>query len=642
MDLPALANVLGGDLVLASACKEAGWTVTKLAGLHGSGQETMDAVFMGLEVINPDVKFNMVDFEELVDMANEAAEAIWTVHGGMTDADLALASRLSKVQERLNQLRRQKVEEIVKKAPRKGTAPRDVWPTRAGRRLVEMGDGPDARQRVEDEERDRWVRELQRLLGQGLEGEQGDKLSAAMSRRVAKGRRAGTLRKHCKVWQRFVEWLEATFDVVWPEDPVHVATYLEVRAAEPCGKSVPLSILKTLIFMEHAAEIPVERHVSKAPALKNALEEVALQLEKVAPRERKQAVMMPVSVVQSIEQTVMDERLNTYVRAYAWYRLLKLWGAMRFHDTMGVDFSSVRIDDYGLLCNLKRTKTTGPGKKVTIVKVFIAHEAYLTEKGWLEKGWELWRKMAVENETWNRDYFLQLPKKGLETCQKKIATYSAASAMSQALFKVLKVPGEEEKLLEEGAGSIWSEHSERVTLRSWAGAARVPEDICKRLGRWTPTVDQSYDRTIRMQVMKAQDHIARFIKRNEQRSDPFDENVVIEKVKEKLGELGRSQRTQLRQADRLVTFRGDGRPAKRVRWEEDDRLEGDLESLEHFSPDFASESEVEPMAGKEDLPAPGETRMGHYVDQNTAQGRGMLPSAWHSLPRVHVLWRRTA
>ena len=587
MDLPTLATVLGGNLVLASACKESGWSVTKLAGLHGSGQETMDAVFMGLEVVNPDTKFSMVDFEELVDMANEAAEAIWTVHGGMTDADLALASRLSKVQEK--------------------------WPTRASRRLAEMGEGPEARQRVEDEERERWVLELQRLLGKGLEGQQGGKLSVAMSRRVAKGQRAGTLRKHCKVWQRFVEWLEATFDREWPDDPAQVATYLEVRAAEPCGKSVPLSILKTLIFMEHAAEIPPQQHINKAPALKNALEEVSLQLEKVAPRERKQAVMMPVSVVQSFEQAVMNVKLNTYVRAYAWYRLLKIWGAMRFHDTMGVDFSSIRIDEFGLLCNLKRTKTTGPGKKVTIVKVFVSHNAYLIEKGWLEAGWDLWRKMAVENDTWNRDYFLQLPKVGLETCQKKIATYSAAAAMSQALFKILEVPGEETKLLEEGAGSVWSEHSERVTLRSWAGAARVPEDICKRLQRWTPTVDQSYDRTIRMQVMQAQDHIARFIKGNERRADPFDEDMVIEKVKTKLEDLGRSQRTQFQQAERLATFNSSGRPAKRIKWGESNDPDGDLDSLENFSPDFASESEVEVVAGKEDLPAPGETRMGHYV-----------------------------
>ena len=614
MDLPELIQVLGGDVVLAIACKELGWSVTKLAGLHGADQEVLDAVFLGIEVVNPEVKYSRNNFDELIEMANEAAEAIWAVHGGVTDADLALASRLSKVQDKLNNLRKMKVEEVMRSAPRKGTAPRDVWPTRAGRRLAEMGDGPDARQKVEDAERERWIVELQRLLHVGLEGAQSEKISIALSRRVAKGRRAGTLRKHVKVWQKYIDWLGATFGVDWPENPIQIATYLEVRAAEPCGKSVPLSIVKTLMFMEHAAEIPVSDHFSKSPAVKNALEEVTLQLERVAPKERKQALMLPVAIVQAMEQAVMDEDYSRYVRAYAWFRLFKLWGGMRYHDTMGVDFSSIRIDEYGLHCDLKRTKTTGPGKKVTIVKVFVGHNAYLIERGWLEEGWSLWRAMAMENGTWSRDYFLQIPKEGLENCHKKIATYSSAAAMSQALFKVLKVPGGDRKLLEEGAGSVWSEHSERVTLRSWAGATGVPEDVCKRLGRWTPTVDQSYDRTIRMQVMQAQDHIARFIKRNEQGSDPFDEEVVLEKVKEKLEELGRSNYAQVRQAERLTTFHADGRPAKKFKWGEGDvPLGEEEENLEHFSPEFASESEVEIVGGKEDLPAPGETRMGHYV-----------------------------
>ena len=480
--------------------------------------------------------------------------------------------------------------------------------------MTEVGDTPDARQRVEDEERARWIDELKRLLRLDMEGKESDKLAGIMTNRVAKGRRAGTLRKHVKVWQRFVDWLTATFEVYWPESAAQVAAYIEVRAAEPCGKSVPLSIVKTLMFMEHAAEVPQDQHLSKSPALKNALEEVTLQLESVDPKERKQALLLPVKVIQAFEQTVMDRDFADYVRAYAWFRLFKLWGGMRYHDTMGVDFGSVRIDDYGLVCDLKRTKTTGPGKKVTVVKVFISHYAYVVEKGWLEKGWSIWKKMATENGTANRDYFLQLPRDGLERCHKKIATYSAASAMSQALFKVLKDPERDRRLLENGAGVVWSEHSERVTLRSSAHATGVPEDVCKRLGRWTPTVDQSYDRTIRKQVMQAQDHIAKFIKRNERKNDPFDEDVVIDKVRERLEELGRSRQTRDSQAVRLVTFTHEGGPPKRCRWgEEPNGIEPD-EQAEVFSPVFISESEEEGKKKEDDdLPAPGETRMGHYV-----------------------------
>ena len=137
MDLLGLSAAVGCNMVLAGACKDAGWSVTKLAGVYGADDEVLDGVFMGLEVLNPDKKFSRNDFDELLEAANTAAEAVWSVHGGVTDAELALASRLSKVQTKLDNLRRQKVDAVVRAAPRKGTAVRDTWPTRAGRRLAE-------------------------------------------------------------------------------------------------------------------------------------------------------------------------------------------------------------------------------------------------------------------------------------------------------------------------------------------------------------------------------------------------------------------------------------------------------------------------------------------------------------------------
>ena len=71
--------------------------------------------------------------------------------------------------------------------------------------------------------------------------------------------------------------------------PSQFAEYLEVRAAEPCGKSIPVSILKTLVFMENAAEIPKEEQVGQSLAVKNALEELVLQLESQSVPERRQA-----------------------------------------------------------------------------------------------------------------------------------------------------------------------------------------------------------------------------------------------------------------------------------------------------------------------------------------------------------------
>eukprot|EP00435_Cladocopium_sp_Y103_P009181 s2142_g2.t1 len=498
MDLRVVADLVRVDMALAVALHEAGWTVTKL----GQSQRLR--------------------------RAGAAAECIWAAHGGVTDAELSMVSRMERTKRKLDEIRKMKVEVVIAKVPKKGSAPRDQWPTRLSRKLAEAGDNLQLRARAEDQEREKWLGELRHVITVGLGGSSGQ--VEMVARRVGKGRRAGTVRKHVKTWTRFIDWLAASFQLQWPETADQVALYLESRASEPCGKSVPLSIYKTLIFMEHAAEVPLNQQLNRQPAVKNSMEEVALMLERAEIKERKQAKLIPMVVVAAMEIAVMSPEMARFVRSYAWYRLIKIWGAMRFHDTMGVDFSSIKLDEHGLSCTLKRTKTTGPGKKVSLVKVFVGFDAWLCEKDWLSEGWKQMKSLAADNMSRQRDYLLQLPRKGLQNAQNRMASYSAASAMSQALFNVLKVPGSDEHLLEPGGGSIWSEHSERVTLRTWAGAAGLPEPVCKRLGRWTPSVDQADDRSTRMQVIAAQEFIARFLKENSNRTDPLDELAVVEAV----------------------------------------------------------------------------------------------------------------
>ena len=56
--------------------------------------------------------------------------------------------------------------------------------------------------------------------------------------------------------------LGPAFPHAWPE----VAADLESRADEPCGKSVPSSIFKTLLLMECAGEVPLEKQLNRDPA----------------------------------------------------------------------------------------------------------------------------------------------------------------------------------------------------------------------------------------------------------------------------------------------------------------------------------------------------------------------------------------
>ena len=586
-DLETFSGVLGLDQGLASVLKNLNWTTTRIATLVDAESLVVDWVISGAREQEPAQRLSREALVDMIHAAHTWAEMAWKVEGSTNGSELLVQSAISRAQRKMNEMREVRRQDVLAAVPRKGTAARTKWPTRLEKLKADAGCDIDLRERAEKKERDRWVASLRGILVEakapvtyGMEGES----EALATRRFGKGRRAGTLRKHVKTWLRYRVWLRSTFQVEWPSEPFHFSSYLEARAAEPCGKSIPASLLKTLIFMEHAAEIVKSEQVSATPAVRNTLEEVKLELESVDSKPSRQAMHLPVALVMALEKAVMDLRFPRFLRGYAWFRLVKLWGCLRFNDTVGLDFGSITLESFGLQGDLKKTKTSGPGKKISVLKVFISDKAYVHECDWLETGWQLWKEMAVERDMSRRDFFLTHPAPGLESMTCRMASYAAASAMSHALASELLVYFEnaELKLFAEGVSVCWTEHSERVTLRSWARVAGVPEDTCKRLGRWTPTVDQSYDRSVRTSILKAQSCISKFIRKNMGREDPFDECLIMQKISDVMEGFDFPMGAIQQQIEKLTSFLPAGRKAKRAKWSE---------YKDEF--DFSSEEEVE-------------------------------------------------
>ncbi len=65
--------------------------------------------------------------------------------------------------------------------------------------------------------------------------------------------------------------------------------------------------------------------------------------------------------------------------------------------------------------------------------------------------------------------------------------------MSRALLRELKAP-----IVSDEVGGFWSEHSERVTMASWAAAVGVKQEVVERWGRWRPSVDEEYVKTTKL------------------------------------------------------------------------------------------------------------------------------------------------
>ena len=93
-------------------------------------------------------------------------------------------------------------------------------------------------------------------------------------------------------------------------------------------------------------------------------------------------------------------------------------------------------------------------------------------------------------------------------------------------------------IIDDEVGSFWSEHSERVTMASWASALHIKQEIIKRWGRWNPSVDEEYVKTTKKLVMEAQGQIADQIKLQGLRNDILGEEEVFRGLEERLRDRG--------------------------------------------------------------------------------------------------------
>ena len=646
VSLKGAAQLRKLNVELAECLESLGWNIQRLGTLQDAESLVVDSVLAGARAAKEGSVFRWEDLTDLIYECNLMAEVAWKAEGSASDAELLEASMVARKEAEKVERQRGDASRIMKIIPRKGKAKVTRWPTRLGKLMSVVGKNEQLRHQVEEAERDRWIKELKSIMEEaGLPAVTAGGWEGFPTVRIGKGRRASTLRKHVKTWTRARSWLISAFGVPWPQHAVQFALYLESRAMEPCGKSIPASIYKTLMFMEHAGEVHKDDRIQNDPALKNALEEISVRLESGEIVPRKQAMHIPVKIAMAWEQVVGDESQLRYIRAYAWFKLLKIWGAMRFSDTTGVRVETAGLEGDCWAADLDRTKTTGPGKRVNLVKVFVSKHAYLKNPDWLTIGWKLWEQMGFEASLERRDFLLPLPSPDLESFVRRMANYASTAIMSQALAGKLLYEdgGKAEMLLEPGIFSVWTEHSERATLRTWARAAGIDEETCKRLGRWTPTVDQAYDRSVRRRILLAQTRVAVFIRRNLGHQDPFDEELALKRMGDLMEAMGFNKDETDAQMVRLRSFYEFGPPSKKQKWVE----LCDLGAVEEHAPEpecpeelAAERDEVESVSSE--APDPVEAKpvvaRGMFVICTVGRsGRKTLHRVGecHRLPGVH-------
>eukprot|EP00913_Durusdinium_trenchii_P007973 g7479.t1 len=173
---------------------------------------------------------------------------------------------------------------------------------------------------------------------------------------------------------------------------------------------------------------------------------------------------------------------------------------------------------------MHQTKTTGAGKRVRELPIFIAKDAYVLHDDWLAVGYDLVKlKMP-------RERVFVFP----EGCFYGTAygtapvSYAEAVAGSSRTFALLE--GYDGGLIPSGWEGFWSEHSERATMPS--GLAALGVEKSDLLGRWCPEGSDVYVRTYNTIVRKMQKKIVAVL-RGEAAYEELDEGSILEGLRGK-------------------------------------------------------------------------------------------------------------
>ena len=245
---------------------------------------------------------------------------------------------------------------------------------------------------------------------------------------VAQGQRARTLRKRVKDFAKLSRCCAIVCGKSWPQGVGMVLDALASLAEGGSPSSALHSSVHALRFMECAGGVAVEHQYSRHPLVAARLQEHEAVMPSSSMRLTRKTPPTTLAIIVAMEYKVMDVADRRFTRMFSWYRLVRIWSAMRFDDHSGLIPSRQKLLSSCLRGSLVRTKTSGAGKKKQVLEVVVDADAYVVHSSWLRWGWELWRDTPQD-----RDLFLGLPSPDLSRMIHLEAKYADSVAMSRAL-----------------------------------------------------------------------------------------------------------------------------------------------------------------------------------------------------------------
>ena len=346
-----------------------------------------------------------------------------------------------------------------------------------------------------------------------------------LAKHLCGGRRTSTLKARVREARKLQTWLMTTYGTPWITRVVQLLDYVCERAREPCSASVPKSIISCVDFVESVGGIKeVDRH-SYHPTVVSVFKDITIELKSSRPLvEKRKAPQTLLAMIIGLEDLVANVGLSNYVRVAAWTRLLRVWMSLRFSDTLHMP-PAMAIYDCGVLTvSITRTKTTGPGKKVGLLKAYVGPGAWIHCRNWLHLGWIIFVSMGAPS----RLCWLPKPSRDLRSFTEDPPSYMDSCGISRKLFGLMKCfkfdpileaecdaffpvidgDGEPQCLLMPGVQAFWMEHSDRAVLPGWTHLFEFNKETRDMLGRWSPQNSDEYLRVAKTSNLRTQAAVA--------------------------------------------------------------------------------------------------------------------------------------
>ena len=85
----------------------------------------------------------------------------------------------------------------------------------------------------------------------------------------------------------------------------------------------------------------------------------------------KRAPRYPTMLLVKIERYVLDDGEPSALKIFGWVKLLKTWASLRWSDLQAIKPADLRLTDGRLATTLRKTKTSGPTKRIKELPVCV-------------------------------------------------------------------------------------------------------------------------------------------------------------------------------------------------------------------------------------------------------------------------------